>query len=290
MHGDAGRDRSGVTAARPPQPPAGPPSPASQPSADQPPAGQPPAGQPPAGVGRLAPRPPLARRGRQRASSGVAAARRAARTAARKVSALPSNLPPGVGEQIGQSAKRLTKVRSLKGAKSTLIEEAERLFLATTPLLAAAPLPLTGWRARVAAGGVSGAGAAVEEADELATLVSWGGALPSAPVVAGALFTAWLLHLWIAISARVNQLRAAGRDVDPQLLGRELAGAYLGDPDAAHRDGMAKVVRGVAVRAVEGWLAGLIPGVGIAFDAYTAQRTVARILREPVTAHPPRPY
>jgi hypothetical protein len=208
---------------------------------------------------------------------------------ARKVVRFPANLPPGVREQIGQSAKRLTKVRSLKGAKKTLIEEAERLFVAVTPLLAAAPLPVTGWRARLAAGGAGGAGAAVEQAEEIAAVVSWGGALPGAPVVAVAVVTSWVLELWIAMSARVNQLKAAGRQVDTELLGRELAGAYLGQPDAARFAGKARLVRAVAVRAAERWAAGLVPGVGIAFDTFSSQRTVARILREPVTAHPPAP-
>jgi len=212
-----------------------------------------------------------------------AAAGKSARQAAHKIAKLPANLPRGVRDQIKQSAKRLTRVRSVKGAKAALIDEAERLFLAVTPLLAAAPLPLTGWRARVAAGSAGGAGAVVEQAEELAAVVSWGGAVPTAPVAAGAVITAWVLHLWIAVSARVNQLKAAGRQVDPELLGRELAAAYLGDSGPLRRDSM---VRGVAIRAAEGWLAGLVPGVGIAFDAYAAQRTVARILRQPIGAHP----
>jgi hypothetical protein len=205
---------------------------------------------------------------------------------ARRVAQLPANLPPGVQDQVKQSVKRIAKVRSLKSAKRVLMEEAERLFLGVTPLLAAAPLPLTGRRARMAAATTGGAAAVVEQAEEIAAVVSWGGALPGAPVVAGAVLSAWVLELWIAVSARVNQLKAAGRRVDPDLLGRELAGAYLGDPDAVRRLGTAKVVRAVAVKAAERWAAGLVPGVGIAFDTFTSQRTVARILRQPVTAHP----
>ncbi|MDQ1391179.1 MAG: hypothetical protein QOF30_156 [Acidimicrobiaceae bacterium] len=205
---------------------------------------------------------------------------------ARRVARFPANLPDGVQDQIKQSVKRLAKVRSLKSAKRVLVEEVERLFLGVTPLLAAAPLPLSGWRARIAAGTTGGAAAAVEQAEEIATVLSWGGALPGAPVVAGAVLSGWVLELWIAVSARVNQLKAAGRQVDPDLLGRELAGAYLGDPDAVRRLGTARVVRAVAVKAAERWAAGLVPGVGIAFDTFTSQRTVARILREPVTAHP----
>jgi hypothetical protein len=224
---------------------------------------------------------------RQILDSGAALARKAGQQATRLPDRLPNRLPTGVREQIGLSAKRLTKVRSVKGAKKALVEEAERLFLAVTPLLAAAPLPVSGWGARLAAGGAGGASAAVEQAEEIAAVVSWGGALPSAPLVAGAVITGWVLELWIALSARVNQLKAAGRQVDPDRLGRELAGAYLGDPDAASQGGIGKAVRRVAVRAAERWAAGLIPGVGIAFDSFASQRTVARILREPVTAHPP---
>lgn len=225
-----------------------------------------------------APQPRLGRT-RRLAKAGARVARRAASSAAD----LSNKLPSGVREQIRQSAKEFTKVRSLKGAKSTLIAETERLFLVVTPMLAAVPLPLTGAQARIAAGCAAGAGAAVEQAQELADLVSWGGALPTAPVAFGAMFTAWVVHLWIALSARVNQLKAAGREVDGDLLGQELARAYLGDKADRHTN----VIRGVATKAVEGWLMGLVPGAGIAYDAYTAQRTVVRILREPVTAHPP---
>jgi hypothetical protein len=213
--------------------------------------------------------------------------RRQSAALGQKISALPARLPPGVREQIGISAKRLAKVRSVKGAKKTILEEAERLFVAVTPLLAAAPLPVSGWQARLAAGTTGCAAAVVEQAEEVAAVVSWGGALPSAPLVTGAVLTAWVLELWLAVSARVNQLKAAGRQVDPETLGRELAGAYLGDPDAVRRDGRSKVIRSVALKAAERWAVGLVPGAGIAFDTYASQRTVARILAEPVVAHPP---
>jgi hypothetical protein len=217
--------------------------------------------------------------------SGAALARSAARRAAR----VPDKLPPGVRDQVAQSVKRLAKVRTPKNARRVVIEEAERLFIAATPLLAAVPLPVTGWTARVAAGTAGGCAALLEQAEEIAAVVSWGGALPGAPVVAGAVFSAWLLELWIALSARVNQLKAAGRTVDPDTLGRELAGAYLGDPDAVRRDGMAQTVRQIAIKSAERWAAGLVPGAGVAFDAVASQRTVARILRVPVTAHPLAP-
>ncbi len=224
------------------------------------------------------PRPPDTKR-RRLVDAGAAWARKAAQ--------LPGHLPPGVKEQIGQSVKRLTKVRSIKGAQRVLVEEAERLFVAVTPLLAAAPLPVTGRRARLAAGAAGGAAAVVEQAEELAAVVSWGGAVPTAPVVAGAVITGWILELWIALSARVNQLTAANRRIDQDQLGRELAGAYLGDPDALRRDGTKRVLRSVAVKAAQRWAAGLVPGLGVAFDTFASQRTVARILREPVTNHPP---
>ena len=226
------------------------------------------------------------RMARQAAGSGAGMARRAARRAAGVPGLLRERLPEGVRDEVAQSIARLKKVRSFRGAKKAFVEEAERLFLAVTPLLAAAPLPVEGWQARVAAGTAGGAGAAVEQAEEIAGLVSWGGAVPSAPAVAAAVFSAWLLELWIALSARVHQLRAAGRDVDPEVLGRELALAYLGDAGPSRRDGSASIVRAVAVRAAERWAAGLVPGVGIAFDSYASQRTVARILRQPLTAHP----
>jgi hypothetical protein len=205
---------------------------------------------------------------------------------ARKAASVPAKLPPGVRDQVRQSVKNLARVRSPKGARQALIAEAERLFVVATPLLAAAPLPLRGWRARMAAGTTGCAAAVVEQAEELAAVVSWGGALPATPVVVAAVMSGWLLELWISVSARVNQLKEAGRQVDPETLGRELAGAYLGDPDAVRRDGKSSVVRQIAVKAAQRWMIGLVPGAGIAYDTYASQRTVARILREPVTAHP----
>jgi hypothetical protein len=228
--------------------------------------------------------------------SAAGAARRASRrvaatagSAAGAVAGVPDRLPAGVRDQVAQSAKRLAKIRSPKGAKQALIEEAERLFITATPLLAAAPLPVHGWTARLAAGTAGGAAAVAEQAEELAAVLSWGGALPSAPVVAAAVITGWVLELWVAVSARVNQLRAAGREIDATLLSRELAGAYLGDAAAGKGDGFARMARAVAVKAAEQWAIGLVPGVGVAVDAFSSQRTVARILRLPVSTHPSIP-
>lgn len=221
------------------------------------------------------------------ASAVVGTASTAASAVIVTVAGVPERLPPGVRDHVSQSAKRLAKVRSPSGAKRAMIEEAERLFIAGTPLLVAAPLPVRGWTARLAAGTVGGAAAVAEQAEELAAAVSWGGALPSAPVVAGAVITGWMVELWVAVSARVNQLKAAGRDVDPVLLSRELAGAYLGNAGAVSGEGAARAARAVAVRAAEQWAIGLVPGVGIAVDAFSSQRTVARILRQPVEGHPP---
>jgi hypothetical protein len=208
--------------------------------------------------------------------------------AAEKAAGAKAALPEGVRNEIGNSVRRLSAIRSIDDAKSALTAEAERLFVAVTPLLTASPLPVSGWRARIAAGSAGGAAAAVEEAEAIAALVSWGGALPAAPVVAAALFSGWVLELWIAVSARVNQLHAAGREVDPNVLARELAGAIVGDANAVARDGAERVMRSVATHAVERWATGLLPGLGIALDSFDAQRTVAAILRRPVTAHPPK--
>jgi hypothetical protein len=205
---------------------------------------------------------------------------------ARRLAGLPNALPQGVRDEIAESVRRLSSVRSVKGARRAVSEEVERLFVAVIPMLATRPIPLRGWQARVAAGTAGGAAAAVEQAEEIAAALSWGGAVPAAPVVAGAVLTGWVLELWIGVSARVNQVQAAGRVVDPDLLSQELAGAVIGDFSAVGRDGLPKVVRAVAAKAVERWAAGLVPGVGIVFDSYVAQKTVAAILRRPVTAYP----
>jgi hypothetical protein len=207
--------------------------------------------------------------------------------AARRASGASTALPPGVRNEITASVRRLTAIRSIDDARRAMTSEAERLFVAVTPLLVAAPLPVSGWRARVAAGSAGAAAAAVEEAEAIAALISWGGALPAAPVVAAAVFSGWVLELWIAVSARVNQLHAADRQVDAAVLGKELAGAIVGDAHAVARDGAERVIRSVAVHAVERWATGLLPGLGIALDSFDAQRTVAAILREPLSAHPP---
>ena len=206
---------------------------------------------------------------------------------ARRLAAVPNALPQAVRDEIAVSVRRLTKVRSVADAKRVVAKEAERLFVAVIPALAAKPLPLSGWKARVAAGTTGGAAAAVEQAEEIAAVFSWGGALPAAPVVAGAVFTSWVLELWIAVSARVNQVKAAGRQVDTDVLSRELAGAVIGDFAAARKNALPKVMRAVGRKVVARWAAGLVPGVGIVFDGYIAQRIVRAILRQPVTAYPP---
>lgn len=52
----------------------------------------------------------------------------AASAVRQRIAGLPAALPAGVREQVGISARRLSKARSLKGAKRVLLEEAERLF------------------------------------------------------------------------------------------------------------------------------------------------------------------
>ena len=70
---------------------------------------------------------------------------------AQKAARLPGKLPEEVLQEVAHSVARLARVRSIKGAQKAVVEEMERLFVAVTPLLAAAPLPVTGWGARVAA-------------------------------------------------------------------------------------------------------------------------------------------
>jgi hypothetical protein len=106
-------------------------------------------------------------------------------------------------------------------------------------------------------------------------------------VLAG-LLVAWATELWVALSVRVHQLEGAGREIDHDVLAGEIAAAMIGSPDQVITKRAAKrAARTLTHRLATRWAVGLTPGVGIAYDAFDAQRTVRSIARLPVHSHPP---
>ena len=97
-----------------------------------------------------------------------------------------------------------------------------------------------------------------------------------------------LLELWMTVSVRIRQLEAAGRVPDPDLLAEEVAAALTGHRgySSPGRRIWQRVARRVARRLTRRWAAGLAPGVGIAYDAVDAQRTIRDVARLPVDGHP----
>jgi hypothetical protein len=223
----------------------------------------------------------------QELAGNVAAARA-------RLAEIGGSLPPDAKRELATSAKRLAfAARSPTRFAAALSVELERLIDVLVPLAAATPLPLTApARARATVAVAAGAAAATAEAEGLLAIFSAGAAAaPGAPVVAAALLTAWAVELWGTVSVRIHQIEAAGRVVDGELLRAEVTEALVGSrrsASPARRVGR-RIARRIAARLVRRWTAGLAPGVGIAYDAFDAQRTVRDVTRLPVDGHPRRP-
>ena len=205
---------------------------------------------------------------------------------------MAARLPAAVRTEVAGSVRRLgSAVRSPADLVKAIPDELERLLATSVPVLARNPLPLVDpLRARAAAAGTAGAAAALQQAAELSVFESWGlSATAVTPAVLTALVTAWVVEVWLAVSVRVAALQRSGREVDEALLGTEIVEAALG-PDASPQMRVATALaRGGAKRMGRRWAAGLVPVVGVAYDGWDAQRTVARVAALSVGAHPPAP-
>jgi hypothetical protein len=201
---------------------------------------------------------------------------------------LVGRLPPEVLDELKTSARRLTKVRKPRDLLSVLETEVGRLSRVVVPTLARRPLPIRGRRsAELLAATAAAAAAAFVELDELAVLFTEGVAAPTVPAAGASLLVAFVIEVWLAVSLRVHQIEAAGRQVDMDLLASEVNSAILDLDMTGVKQLSTRVAAAVGKRVARRWAGALAPGVGMVIDGVAARRTVAAISRLPVDAHPP---
>jgi hypothetical protein len=201
-------------------------------------------------------------------------------------------LPEPARPHVRESLVRVGSIRTPKQAMQAFSDEVEHLLQVLMPVFVRNPRIRTPAAARrVAALGASAA-AAVEQADELLALVSFGASVtPGTPTVLAVGVVATLVEAYAAASVRVHQLREHGYAVDPDAIARDVHAALFDAQERSKRgkalgDGLAR--RG-ATRLARRWAAGLVPVVGVAYAGRDATRTVDRVLRlpMPVTARVP---
>jgi len=203
---------------------------------------------------------------------------------------LVARLPSEVRHEISETVRRLAvAVRNPAGLVEAVPAELERLLAATVPVLARNPLPVTDpLRARFLTAGAAGAAAALQQLGELTLVESLGVSTGVVtPAVMAGLVTAWVVEVWLAVSVRVAALERGGREVDEGVLGREIVAAAIGADVSTQRRVATALVRRGATRMGRRWAFGLIPVVGVAYDGWDAQRTIARVAALPVSDHPP---
>jgi hypothetical protein len=198
-------------------------------------------------------------------------------------------LPPAVKDELNASIRRFGSIRSPKDLLNAIEEETGRLAGITVPLLAMHPLPIKRQRASEAVAALTAATAAtVAELEELALIATAGTAAPTVPAAGSGLLAAFVIEVWVAVSARVNQIEAAGRVVDADELSSEVASALLGIDMKAVKQLSTRIAKAIGARVARRWAYTLAPVVGIAIDGIAARRTVRAICRLPLDAHPLR--
>jgi hypothetical protein len=113
-----------------------------------------------------------------------------------------------------------------------------------------------------------------------------GVAAPSLPAAFSALASALITEVWVAVSLRVHEIEGAGRQVDTALLSEEVTAAMLGTDVFMVRQLAGRAARRIARRLAKRSAQALVPGVGIAVDAWAATRTVKALSGFAVDAHP----
>jgi hypothetical protein len=148
-------------------------------------------------------------------------------------------------------------------------------------------------RAKALAASAAAVAAAVEEGDELLTLVSVGTlTAPGFGTVLAVNLLATATEAWAATSVRVNQLQYYGRPVRVDQVAADVRQAMFGTIDASKgRPLIRQVAVGGARRLGTRWAVGAIPLFGIVYGGLDARRTVDRVLRLPsplrTTRQPP---
>lgn len=218
---------------------------------------------------------------------GVVLARDTALSAAERGRRLVDSMPDDARRELRASIRRLAAVRSPKEALQALETEAGRLSHAVVPVLAEHPLPVRDRAsARMMVGTTAGLAAAFAELDSLAIVLTRGVAAPSAVSAGAALLGAFVTEIWVAVSVRVSQINAMGRNVDPDVLADEVVAAILGTDLVFVRQLAGRAAGALGKRMTKRWAAGLIPLAGVVVDAWGASRTIRAISRLPLDAHP----
>jgi hypothetical protein len=191
------------------------------------------------------------------------------------------------GPELRGSLWRLRKVRTPQGALKALEDELEHLLLVAAPTLVEHPLPIRrASSARVIVGGAAGAVAIGEGLDEVAALFSAGTTIaPSLPALVAAAFLSVAVEATVATSLRVHDLRAAGVEVSPDAVSRDVVFAMAGGRGAARGALTRQLVNKVAARVLSRWGAGLVPVLGAVYCAWDAQQTIGAIRRLPTPFH-----
>ena len=161
------------------------------------------------------------------------------------------------------------------------IEEGQRAMVLAGTI---EPLPWESSRRHIAAAAV-GVGSATMAA-EIATYASFamGAAVGAAAVIVSEAF-----ETYVASSARTHQYRQVGRHPDPALIAMDLAVA-LGESTSISIPAEGEVTRSAAAwlgrmlvrKTARRMLRALIPFVGVAWNATSASRDVARVVRLPL--------
>jgi len=201
------------------------------------------------------------------------------RVALARLRDLWAKLPPETVAEIRAAIARLRKARSPRQAVAALEHEIGNLFENIAPTAVQHPLPVhTPARAYTLVAAAAGTAAAVEEIEAIAVLLPGTTVVsaPALPLVVAASFTALALEAFIAASLRVHMLQAAGREVDPDAVTRDVFRAMTGREDVRVTKLAAKAL---SRRMLRRWSRGIVPFVGIGYATWDAQKTIRAIAR-----------
>jgi len=218
---------------------------------------------------------------------GSVLARDAALSLAGRGRRLVESMPDDARRELRDSIRRLSAARTPKEALRALETEAGRLSHAVVPVLVEHPLPVHDWTsARMVVATTAGLAAAFAELDGLAIVLTRGVAAPSAVSASAALLAALVTEIWVAVSMRAHQIKAAGRDVDRAVLADEVVAALLRTDLVFARRLAGRAAHALGRRMTRRWAAALVPFAGIVVDGWAASRTVRAISRLPLDPHP----
>ena len=206
----------------------------------------------------------------------------------RRIDRLIRRFPEPLRPDLQEAADRLLAVRSLSGGVEALQQEVEHVLRISVPAFIRYPTIKRPGRAKALVASVAAIAAAVEEGDELLTVVSVGTlAAPGLGTVMAVNLLATATEAWAATSVRVNQLVAYGRPVRAEQVAADLRDVMFGptEDSTGPVSLVRRVAEGGARRLARRWAVGAVPVFGIVYGGFDASRTVDRMLRLPL---PPR--